>query len=118
MLAILIIFLAIALGGVAIGVILGYAKPWGLCLGGLVSGSLYFMYLESWANYDEYIIEPAIETFLGQRVPGVWEYVSMYSVIVFAFMIFAFIYNIIYSWYNDGLIQPFIEYADPRKAKR
>ena len=115
MLTVLIIFLAIALGGVAIAVIVGYAKPWGLAIGGMVSGSLYFRYMEGWANYDAYVLEPAWGTLMGTRVPGVWEYSAIFSMVVFSFMIAVFLYNILYSWNKDGLIQPVIEYARPRK---
>lgn len=115
LLTLLILFLAIALGGVAVGIILGYAKPWGLALGGLVSGSLYFQYIESWANYEKWVLVPAAETLLGTRVPGVWEFVAVYSLIVFIFMFMVFAYNMLYSWDREGVILPVIEFTRPEK---
>lgn len=108
-LTLLILFLAIALGGVAIAVIIGWVKPWALSCAGLVSGTSYFLYLESWANYNDWVLVPATETLMGQRVPGVWEYASIFSLIVFLFMLGAFMYNIGYSWIREGLVRPFYE---------
>ena len=108
-LTLLILFLAIALGGVAIAVIIGWVKPWAFSLAGLVSGTCYFMYLEAWANYNKYVLVPAGEVVLGQRVPGVWEYACIYSVVVLIFMIGVFTYSIMYSWLREGLIRPVYE---------
>ncbi len=111
MLTLLILFLAIALGFIAVMVIIGWVSPWGWSLAGLITGVMYFTYLEAWANYDKYMLEPALEVLMGTRVPGVWEYVAIYSLVVLLFMIGSWIYNIYYSFYNEGLIRPFYERA-------
>lgn len=108
-LTILILFLAIALGGIAIAVIIGWVKPWAWACAGLVSGTTYFLYIEAWANYNDWVLVPAVETLMGTRVPGVWEYASIFSLVVFIFMIGVFLYSIMYSWIREGLVRPFYE---------